>query len=110
MGEEQKFYNVAFANTRASGGYEGIITWTTFKSKEEFDKWYTEDMKKTNRIVEEGITEERAIELTKQTSVTCRIAAAYQEAKNCSPEGEINEKILRLELQNVIFAVLKDMS
>ena len=31
-------YIVAFRYTKATGGYHGIVTWTSFDSKEEFEK------------------------------------------------------------------------
>lgn len=109
MAEEQKSYNVAFAYTRTTGGYEGVITWASFESKEEFDKWYTEEMRKAKRVVEEDITKERAIELARQTPTVCRLAAAYQEAKNHSPEGKINQDVLEFELEKALFAISGDI-
>lgn len=65
--QRPKSYNVAFVGTPASGDYEGVITWSSYLSKEEFDKAYTPEMKAKQAIVEEGITDERAVELAKQT-------------------------------------------
>ena len=96
-------YNVAFANTRAMGAQEGIITWTPFESKEEFDKFYTNDMKRFFRVIEEGISNERCIELVKQTPIACRIAAAIAESED-SETGEINQELLKFRLEMVKFA------
>lgn len=65
--QRPKSYNVAFVGTPAAGDYEGVITWSAYPSKEEFDKAYTPEMKAKQAIVEEGITDERAVELAKQT-------------------------------------------
>lgn len=94
-------YVVAFAGTKEAGVYEGIVTWTHFESKEAFDKWYTEDIRKRERVVEEGITPERAIELGRQTPLACRIAVALEKAKD-EETGEINDFILETHLQNAL--------
>jgi hypothetical protein len=69
--QRPKSYNVAFVGTAASGYYEGVITWSSYLSKEEFDKAYTPEMRAKQAIVEEGITDERAVELAKQTPEAC---------------------------------------
>ncbi len=99
-------YNVVFVYTEDAGGYEGNMTWTTFDSKEAFDEWYTDEIKRENRVVEEGVTEERALELVAQTPVACRIAAAVQAATG--DNGEINEFALEMELQNAHFSIAFD--
>lgn len=107
MVEENQSYNVAFVGTRAAGGYEGIVTWTSFASKEAFDQWWVEneEVRKRERVFEEGISQERAVELVDQTPIACRIAAAYHEARNCSPNGEIDQNILEMQLANVAFII-----
>lgn len=90
-------YNVALVYTREAGGYEGNITWTTFESKEEFDSWYSDDIKKGKRVVEEGVSQERCVELVRQTPRACRMAAAVEASQD--PEtGRIHPEILRMEL------------
>lgn len=96
-------YIVAFAYTREVGGYEGVITWTSFPSKEYFNRWYTKDIKKRQRVVEEGITSEHAIELASSTPRACTIAAAVQDATN-HETGEINQSILDIRLKTAILA------
>lgn len=71
---EKEPYIVALAYTRAAGIYEGVITWTQFLNKADFDRWFTEDIRKKQRVVEEGISSERAVELAEQTPLACRIA------------------------------------
>ena len=94
-------YNVAFRYTAAARGNQGIITWTSFFSKKHFDECYTEEMRVLQEVVEEGITQERAIELTLLTPLKCRIAAAKQEATY--EDGTIDENILKMNLANVSF-------
>lgn len=94
-------YNVAFRYTKKTGGYHGVITWSSFSSKKYFGKWYTPEIREREEVVEKGITEERAIELTQSTPLKCRIAAARQAATN--PDGTINNDILEMEMKNVAF-------
>ncbi len=95
-------YNVAFVYTREAGAYEGVVTWTTFESKQGFDKWYTEDIRKREKVVEEGISEARCVDLVRQTPQACRTAVAFEEARD--PEsGEIDPKLLPYTLTNAMF-------
>ena len=55
-------YNVVF-KTIAECTHKGVITWTSFESKEYFYKWYDEKMQSWYKVVDEGVTKERAIEL-----------------------------------------------
>lgn len=95
-------YIVSFRYTRKAGGYHGVITWTIFPSKENFDKWYTPEIKERQEIVEEGISKERAVELTHSTPLACRIAASIQEATY--DDGKVDEAILDMTIKNAIFA------
>lgn len=97
-------YNVAFAFTKEAGGYEGVITWTSFASKEDFDKWYTADIKSRQRVVEEGITSDRAQELALSTPVACRMAAAIHDATD-PKTGDVNKDILDMKLCTALFAI-----
>ncbi|MBU4216852.1 hypothetical protein L6270_03425 [Candidatus Parcubacteria bacterium] len=96
-------YNVAFAFTKEAGGYEGVITWTSFPSKKYFDQWYTDDIKSHQRVVEEGITPERAVYLANSTPLACREAAALQDATD-QDTGEVNQDILAMKLATAYFA------
>jgi len=93
-------YIVAFRYTKATGGYHGIVTWTSFDSKEEFEKWYTPDIREREEVVEEGTTDDRAIELTNQTPLACRIAACAQDATD--EDGQINQAILDFKIRSVL--------
>jgi hypothetical protein len=54
-------YNVVFRNT-SGNAYDGVLTWSTFKSKKDFDAWYDAKMKSWYQVVEESVSDERAIE------------------------------------------------
>jgi hypothetical protein len=103
MSDKKKDYIVVFAYTKEAGGYEGIVVWTCFSSKEDFEKWYTEDLKKYKRVIAEGVTAERAVELVRQTPRACRIAAALQEATE-RETGEVNEDTFQAKLKTMIMA------
>src|SRR5581483_3475066 len=95
-------FNVAFAYTEKAGGYEGVITWTSFPSEEKFNEWYTDARKEKQRVVEKGVSQERCIELVRQTPRACRIAAALEESRRA--DGTADPAILSMELGNVLFA------
>jgi hypothetical protein len=53
----------------------GAITWSTFDSKAHFDKCYDEKLRSWYEIVEEGVSEERALELCSSPEAhQCRCA------------------------------------
>lgn len=83
------------------GAYQGIVTWTSFSSKADFDKWYTDEIRAREEVVEEGISQNRAMQLVDSTPLKCRIAAAKQDATE--PDGTVNEFILEMELAKVAF-------
>jgi hypothetical protein len=99
-------YNVAFVYTRAAGGYEGVVTWTAFKNKSEFDAWYTAERKARQRVLEEGIMPARCVELVRQTPEACRIAAALE--KSTGPTGQLNPQMFRMELALALTAIRMD--
>lgn len=55
-------YNVVFRNI-VECSTEGVLTWSTFQDKNHFDGWYVESMRSQYEVVEEGVTQDRAIEL-----------------------------------------------
>ena len=103
MAENQETYNVVFAYTRQSGGYEGVITFTFFKDEEHFDKSYNEDIRKRQRVLAEGVTPDEAVEMVQQTPLACDLATTLQEATN-PKTGEVEPSILEMDLRNVAFA------
>ncbi len=99
-------YNVAFVYTREARGYEGVITWTSFESKEDFDKWYTPEIRARERVVEEGITDERAVELCSRTPIACYAAAKLQDAT--MEDGSIDLFLLEMGIATVAEALAAD--
>jgi len=56
-------YNVVF-RTIADCASKGAITWTSFNNKRHFDEWFDAKMRNWYEIVEEGVSPERAVELS----------------------------------------------
>lgn len=92
-------YNVVYKYNESKGGYAGVIFWVGYSSKQEFEKFLTEDKKKDSDVVEQGISEERCIELTKQTPDICRLTAAVQDS---IVAGTVNIELLRVHLRNAM--------
>ncbi|MDP3934812.1 MAG: hypothetical protein Q8Q46_01155 [Candidatus Giovannonibacteria bacterium] len=63
-------YNVVFV-TIVECSTKGVITWTSFRDKEHFDKWYDKKTQGWYEVVDQGVSRERALEL-----------CSTQEAKN----------------------------
>lgn len=105
MEENKDGYIVALVYTREARGYEGVVTWTRFKNKTDFQKWYYDDGKKLQRVLEEDITSDRAIELARQTPIACRAAAKMQEIRDSfDPDGDpIREAVIFTELTKLMF-------
>lgn len=62
-------YNVVF-RTIAKCISEGAITWSTFNSQEDFEKWYNDEMRSGYEVVEQNVSQERAIELCSSPEAT----------------------------------------
>jgi hypothetical protein len=98
-------YNVAFRYTRKTGGFHGVITWTGFPDKKAFDAWYTPEKRERQEIVEEGISVERAVELTYSTPLACRIAASVEESTD--ENGVLNESGCDAKIATALWAEKK---
>jgi hypothetical protein len=94
-------YNVALRYGPEVEGYAGIITWSTFPTKEEFDAWHASQSEQ--EIVEEGISEDRCVELVRTTPVAARAAAAFFDSTD-QTTGTLDPKMLGGELERLRFA------
>lgn len=75
-------YNVVFKYTKEAGGYAGVITWTAYLSKEHFNECWnalSEEAKKKEMILKEGISEKECIKLSEETPPICHFNASIQE-------------------------------
>ncbi len=100
-------YNVVFRSTGIeSPGYKGVITWSTFRDKKQFDAWFNEELRRRYDVIAEGVSPEEAIEHSRRTSLSAQLTAALQEATD--RRGEINLDILRFQLTNVALVRLLD--
>ncbi|MEK7628278.1 MAG: hypothetical protein AAB421_02575 [Patescibacteria group bacterium] len=87
---------------KAAGGYAGVVTWTPFASKADFDIWFAKGGH-DQEVVEEGISTERAIRLALDTPLEYSIAAAREKATD-PKTGAFDEAVFRFEMQNVTLA------
>jgi hypothetical protein len=90
-------YIVAFRGISSTNGYKGVITWTPYADKAEFDAWWAKQDKTLQEVVEEGITSERAVELTLSTPIQSRLNAAVMDARN-PDTGDFNGTLLMMNL------------
>ena len=94
-------YQVVLQYTKVAGGYAGVRTRTSFASKAEFDTWWLGNV--NQKIVEEDVTDERAIALCQQTPLESLVGAAISDATN--PEtGRVNLAIAEMKLQTGLLA------
>ncbi|MDO9231528.1 MAG: hypothetical protein Q7U36_03590 [bacterium] len=96
-------YNVVFRYTKPARGYCGVITWKSFTDKQHFDNWLNANLniKERQEVVEEGVTEERAIELVRQTPFKCYIASSVQES--ITPDGKFNLNRFMMKINGLLF-------
>ena len=97
-------YNVVFEYTNQVSGYAGIITWSSFKDKAHFDEWYSDDIKARERVIAQGITVHRAIELSKTTPLEARLEASREDARDHTT-GKLDFGLLRLGLKTLEISV-----
>ena len=100
-------YNVVLRCTHETGDSEGIITWTTFASKKEFQRVFTSERKKFQEVIAEGVSEERCIELSDQTT----LKSQFRRILNKSTEpNSLESRHFRLSnsLKNLILLRLVD--
>ena len=102
MTEKKQMYNVVFRYTALTGGYEGVMTWTGYPSKEDFDKYRDELLEDGRQVVEaEGVSDEEATSICMRTPLECRIRAAEQEATE-SGDGCVNVMVLEMQMLNIL--------
>ncbi|MBI3572108.1 hypothetical protein HY091_01065 [Candidatus Kaiserbacteria bacterium] len=103
----QKEYIVALRYTKEAGGYAGVVTWTVSPSKAAFDAQFKDY--KDLEVVEEGISEERAIQLCKSTPPQSLLLAALQDATD-RETGHINFLLLRGNIERALFGIQSNLT
>ena len=93
-------YNVVFCYTEVAGAYNGVITWTHFDSKTDFDAWMERVNLKDQIVVAEGVTIEQAVQLCRETPTEALVAVANAESIDPGT-GEVNVEILRFKAQSL---------
>lgn len=98
-------YNVVFEGTGEEGSnYKGIRTFTSYESKEAFDKRYRE--KNRDVIVGEGVSDEEAHNLCRQTTIEARADALL--TASIDSEGNFNEQRFDMEAFKFAAAIHDD--
>ena len=59
------------------GNTPGAMTWTSFKDKVAFNAWNNEKMRSWYEVVEEGVTQKRAIELCSSLEATMALVQCF---------------------------------
>jgi hypothetical protein len=78
-------HNVVFRTI--VGTHRGVITWTAFRNKKYFDKWYDKKMKFWYEIVIEGVSRDRAVECCSTPESNMAVfLAQLREANKCLEE------------------------
>lgn len=99
---DAKPYSVVFRYNEKAGGYDGVITWTNFADKAEFDKWWSELDIRNQDIVAQGVAPSDAILLVKTTSPSAYLLSALQEATH---EEKVSVPHLKAQLATVLYAI-----
>ncbi|MDD5192784.1 MAG: hypothetical protein PHH54_07350 [Candidatus Nanoarchaeia archaeon] len=95
-------YQVVFEYTSEAGGYKGNRFRTNFENKEEFDKWYTPDKQKKQKVIAQGISNDEGLELCMQTPMKCRLSACLQASTDS--KGGVHPEILKMEIGTTLLA------
>ncbi|KKW32321.1 MAG: hypothetical protein UY78_C0043G0002 [Parcubacteria group bacterium GW2011_GWA1_53_13] len=97
-------YIVVFEYTAASGPYAGVRTINYFDSKEQFAAAYTEEAKKTEKVVGEGVTEREAQVLLRWMSIGGLVRANLHEATN-KQTGRVDERAMEMTVLTTAIAL-----
>ncbi len=80
MKKETQGFIVVFESTPESGAYNGIRTFTSFKSEQDFNKFYTPKRQKMKCVIAKGVSREKALDLTKISPLIAYLQVAKEEA------------------------------
>lgn len=90
-----KDYIVVLEYTRAAGPYAGVRTINCFDSKEQFAAAYTDEVKKTEKIVGEGVSEREAQTLVRGMSIGGLVRANLHQATD-KQTGIVDERAMEM--------------
>lgn len=72
-------YNVVFEGTGGPrSNYAGVRTWTSFRDKAHFQEWQR-SAKNFDRVIAEGVSQEKAIALSNKTPLEAQVGAIFAE-------------------------------
>ena len=94
---------------QVAGSHAGIVTWTNFPSRAYFNTWMKAGENNGEEVVEEGITEARALELCMQTPPLAYARAAVAESTD-PKTGRVDLALLKMHAANVAIALASTAS
>jgi len=100
-------YNVVYEYTPTAGLYAGNRYWTTYKSKDAFDSREPAADDHKTIVIAEGVAEEEAIRIHRETPLAKQFATAFAEADTGrkTEDGRmiVIRAIFELQVANVSF-------
>jgi len=93
----KEMYNVVFRGAGKNGNYPGVMTWTSFVGKKEFDQWLLEGHT-TDEVVAAGVTQDEAVDIVRHAPVEPSIGLALRLA---TEGGEFNQELFDLKMANL---------
>lgn len=102
----EKRYNVVFEYTDKAGGYEGNRYMVSYSSKEYFEEHNSpENLAKLNlKVLEQGLSEDKATELAKNVPLWRQVARVYQEIINKLGKldyARLGTELLKLQYEDI---------
>jgi hypothetical protein len=104
-------YLVVFEYTAKAGGYEGVRTFTPYKSKEDFEeerKSIPNLLSGKEIVLKEGIPQDEVDKLIQKTPLISYVRAAFEDAR--MPDGSTDPDILEMHLMNTAVLATKRSS
>jgi len=92
-------YNVAFRNI-TNGPYNGLITWNQFASEEDFNNYYTEEIKSEKEVVAQEISMGECVSLGSETPLSTWLLISIDKATDPTSKV-IDQHRLAMELMKL---------
>jgi hypothetical protein len=96
-------YNVVFKGigVENDGNHYGVITYTCFSSKSDFDEKKQRNDFCKDEVIAEGVTDSEAVELVRSTTMAARIHAAVTTCT--AQDGTVNLDLLESKINDAVF-------
>jgi len=86
------------------GPYNGMLRKAPFGNKEQFEKWKKTPQAEFETVVEEGVSEQRADELCRQTPLSTMLRISFHVSTD-PKTGVVDEELLHNQLN--VFGIIK---